>query len=385
MQMQDLLTAEELRHHRSLVKLAEDNWAVKSVHWERDQVLPDDVIDWCAREGLLGAMLPREIGGLGLTFVELGLLYEAFSRVSASLASLVNVHGMVARTVLKWGTEKQRGRVLPDLAAGRRLAAVSITEHSSGSDLSGIETRLEHRPGGLFLTGTKLYTTFGQRADLFLILAAAADGQVLCLVDRETPGLRTEPITDLLGLRAAGLARVELRDCPVDPEFVIGRPGFAQMVLVPHALEHGRHAVAWMAAGMLALAVELCAAWAHRRQAFGRSLADLGQVQSIITEMTVDLAAARGLCISASRALEAGEPEATRSVLMAKYFACRALERHAPQAVQVLGAFGCLEDNGVARLYRDSKVLAIIEGSTQLLERLLAPHIAQAAAAARAS
>ncbi|MFG6200625.1 acyl-CoA dehydrogenase family protein [Nonomuraea sp. JJY05] len=375
-----MLTEAEARHHSGVIASAGAAWAADSPAWERDETLPEEVVAWCAAQGLFGAMIPREYGGLGWSAMELGLLYEALGRVSASLASMVNVHGMVAQTLVRWGSGGQREELLPELAAGRKIAAVSMTERGAGSDLSLIETTLTARGPGYVLDGTKLYTTFGQRADLYLVYARTGAGPVCCLLDRTNPGLTVSPITGLLGLRAARLARIEMRGCLIGPDAVVGRPGFAQSVLLPHTLEHGRHAVAWMAAGMLSSALASCSAAVLDRRAFGHAVIEYGQIQSIVTAMGVDLEAARALCVQASRALAEADPATTRKVLMAKYFACHALERHAAQAVQAMGARGALEDDGVSRTYRDAKVLNIIEGTPQLLERLLAPHIAREAA-----
>lgn len=379
--MDDLLTAAQTRHHRSVTALVGTAWNDQSPAWERAAELPEETIRWCAAQGLFGAMIPEAYGGLGWSAVELGLLYEALGRVSASLASLINVHGMVARTLVRWGSDAQRETLLPDLASGRRIAAVCLTERDAGSDLSGISTTLDEGPDGFRLNGTKLYTTFGRRADLYLVLARGDGGQVCCLLERKSPGLEVAPMTGLLGLRAAGLATEVMRDCHIEAAAVIGRPGFAHTVLVPHLLEHGRHAVAWMAAGMLHRAFSACSAFVLDREVFGRNAVDHGQVQSLVTAMGVDLAAARGLCLTAARALDTADPVATRKVLMAKYLACQVLERHSAQAVQAMGAQGCLEENGVAAVYRDAKILNIIEGTPQLLERLLAVPLAREAAA----
>ena len=379
--MDDLLTETQRQHHRTITALVGTAWGAHGPDWEGEAELPEEVVQWCAAQGLFGAMIPKEYGGLGWSAVELGLLYEALGRVSASLASLINVHGMVARTLVRWGSDAQRETLLPDLASGRRVAAVCMTERTAGSDLSGITTTLKEQPDGLRLDGTKLYTTFGRRADLYLVLAAGAGGQVCCLVERGNPGLEVTPMTGLLGLRAAGLATEVMRDCPVERSAVIGRPGFASTVLVPQLLEHGRHAVAWMAAGMLHRAFSACSAFVLGRETFGRDVVDHGQIQSLVTAMGVDLAAARALCLTASRALDDVDASAPRKVLMAKYLACQVLERHSAQAVQAMGAQGCLEENGVAGVYRDAKVLSIIEGTPQLLERLLAVPLAREAAA----
>ncbi|WP_433790753.1 acyl-CoA dehydrogenase family protein [Actinoplanes sp. CA-252034] len=380
--MDHLLSPDEVAHHERLIRLTTEAWQDDAARWEEAGTLPDEVVRWCAAEGLLGAALPAEVGGGGWTAIRTGLLYEALGRTSASLASLVNVHGMMTQTLHRWGSDQHRATVLPPLAAGERVAAICMTEPHAGSDLAAVTTTLTGHDAPV-LDGTKVYITFGGLADVFLVLAQRDGRPVGCLVDRKNPGLRVQPMGAVLGLRAAALARLEFRDCAVDPGAIVGADGFGLSVLVPHALEHGRHAVAWMAVGMLRAVFAACAAFALRRRAFDRPIVEYGQIQSILTRMGADLTAAEHLCVSASRALDAGTAEATNQVLTAKYFACRAAEEHTAQAVQLLGSSGVLESGVVARAYRDSKVLNIIEGTTQILERTLAPEYARAATRGR--
>ncbi|MFE6635479.1 acyl-CoA dehydrogenase family protein [Streptomyces tendae] len=373
--MEHLLTSDEAARHAALLKDL-DRWRAEPARWDRAGRLPEPVVRWCRSERLLGAALPTELGGGGWDPLRMGLLYEATGRVSASLASLVNVHHMAAQVVLRWGTEEQHRTVLPRLADGSLLAAIAMTEPQAGSDLSGIETSLEQRGDRLLLTGTKVFITFGQQADVFLVFAQREGRSVACLVDSGQPGLTVTPMDEPLGLRAAALGRLEFRACEISPSAVVGRDGFGLAALVPVALEHGRHAVAWMAVGMLHEVFTAAAEHVLDRRAFGRPLVEHGQVQSLITRMGTDLEAARHLCLAASRALDSGGND---EILVAKYFACRVLEEHTAQAVQLLASKGVLESTVTARAYRDAKVLNILEGTVQILERTLAPRLANAA------
>ncbi|MFD7567570.1 acyl-CoA dehydrogenase family protein [Streptomyces tendae] len=373
--MEHLLTSDEAARHAALLKDL-DRWRAEPARWDRAGRLPEPVVRWCRSERLLGAALPTELGGGGWDPLRMGLLYEATGRVSASLASLVNVHHMAAQVVLRWGTEEQHRTVLPRLADGSLLAAIAMTEPQAGSDLSGIETSLEQRGDRLLLTGTKVFITFGQQADVFLVFAQREGRSVACLVDSGQPGLTVTPMDEPLGLRAAALGRLEFRACEISPSAVVGRDGFGLAALAPVALEHGRHAVAWMAVGMLHEVFTAAAEHVLDRRAFGRPLVEHGQVQSLITRMGTDLEAARHLCLAASRALDSGGND---EILVAKYFACRVLEEHSAQAVQLLASKGVLESTVTARAYRDAKVLNILEGTVQILERTLAPRLANAA------
>jgi alkylation response protein AidB-like acyl-CoA dehydrogenase len=377
--MEHLLAPEEREHHGRMLKLITDPWADSAHTWEGGGMLPEEVVRWCGEQGLLGAALPTAVGGGGWSAIEAGLMYEALGRVSISLASLVNVHGMMAQTVARWGTAWQRANVMPALGAGSRVAAICMTEPHAGSDLARITTTLSEKDGRLVVNGTKVYITFGQRADDLLVFVQRDGNSEACLVRRDNPGVRFEPMGDVLGLRAAGLARITFTDCEIAPEAVVGRPGFALPVLIPTALEHGRHAVAWMALGMLEACFTECARFVSTRRAFDRTLIEHGQVQTLITRMGADLEAARHLCVAASRAMQSKDPAATDRILLAKYFVCRVAQEHSASAVQLMGSSGVSERSVTARAYRDSKVLTIIEGTEQILERSLAPALVNAA------
>jgi len=370
-----LLTPEENEHRLRTRKLVVERWASEAHEWERNPLLPEEVVRWCADQGLFGAPLPTSVGGGGWTAVEAGLLHHALGTVSASLASLVNVHCMMAAPLVRWGTPEQRARVLGPLARGERVAAVCMTESQGGSDLSGITTELSEKDGRLVLNGEKVFITFGSRADDLLVFAQRGGAPEAVLVRRENPGVRTEPMGDTLGLRPAGLARVVFTDCAVEPTALVGKPGFAVSVLVPTSLEPGRHAVAWMALGMLDACFAEVSEFVRSRRTFGQVLIEHGQVQSLVTRMGADLEAARHLCVQAARAIDAKDPAAAERVLLAKYFTTRVAQEHTAAAVQLLASRGVSERSVAARAYRDSKVLTIIEGTEQILERSLAPML----------
>ncbi|MEU8722611.1 acyl-CoA dehydrogenase family protein [Streptomyces antimycoticus] len=381
--MDRLLTPDEREHRGRMLKLVLDRWEDQAHTWESGELLPEEVVVWCAEQKLTGAPLPASVGGGGWSAMESGLLYEALGRVSISLASLVNVHGMMAQTLTRWGTAWQHEHIMPALGSGERIAAICMTEPHAGSDLSGITTTLSERDGRLLLNGTKVYITFGQRADDLLVFVQRDGKSEACLVRRDAPGVTIEPMGDMLGLRAAGLARIVFEDCVIAPEAVVGKPGFAVPVLVPTALEHGRHAVAWMALGMLEACFEECARFVRTRKTFGSTLIEHGQIQTLVTRMGADLEAARHLCVAASRAMQDKAPETMRAVLLAKYFVCRVAEEHTASAVQLLASSGVSERSVTARAYRDSKVLNIIEGTEQILERTLAPMLVNGAGGSR--
>lgn len=366
------LTAEQARAWQGFKSFVAEWIIPESNAWEIAQGFPREMVARAAAQGFLAGLLPPAVGGAGWDHVTYGLFIEAVARGSVSLSGLFNVQTMVTRTLWKWGTEAQRERWLGALARGGKTAAIAFTEPDAGSDLARIATRFEADGEWLRVSGEKNWITCGALADVVLVFGRLDGQPAAVLVETGTPGLRIEPVRDMLGFRAAHLATLHFEDCPVPRQALIGPPGAALLYLAPYALELGRLSVAWTGVGVLRACLESCCAHMQRREAFGRRLQDLGMLQTLIADMEVDCQAAGLLCLHASQAKDDGEPEAGEAILAAKYFATRAAARHAAAAVQILGARGCHEQFGIARHYRDAKTLEIIEGSNQILQRLLA-------------
>jgi len=341
--------------------------------WDREQRIPDSVIAQLARSGYLGCLLPGDVGGQGWDVVTFGLMNEAFGRESAALTGVLTVQAMVSMALLKWGTPVQRRAWLPPLASGEIVGAFALTEPGGGSDLQSLSTRFTENSGGggFVLNGTKKWISCGQFAAVYLVFGMLGQRSVACIVPRTSPGLHVEPITELLGFRAAGLAELHFEDVEVPAANVVGQPGFAISHVAPMGLHYGRISTACSALGLLRGCFEESIAHAAARNIGDRTVGDLGMIRSLLARMGTDLAAGRLLCDSACRAEDEHRPEAFERALMAKYFTSRAAVRAASDAVQIRGAAGCHASAAVSRYYRDAKIMEIIEGTTQIHEDLL--------------
>lgn len=342
--------------------------------WDREERLPDGLLRALAGSGFPGASIPRDHGGGGLDALAFGALCEALGGGSASVLSLLTVHGMVAEALLKWGNDAQKDRWLPRLAAGETFAAFALTEPNVGCDAKNIETTAELRDGGWVLNGEKAWVSGGQVAGLFLVFAQCAGRPAAFLVERDSPGLSVEPVTGLLGFRAAMLARVRLNDCRIPAESLLGRAGFGFSHVAGTALNHGRYCIAWGCAGMAAACLAASLDYAGRRRQFGVLLREHQLIQRLLTDMVTGVKAARLLCRQAGTLREQGDPRAIMETAVAKYFASRAASRAAADAVQIHGANGCGGDYPVQRYLRDAKIMEIIEGSTQMQQLLIAGY-----------
>lgn len=339
--------------------------------WDRTQRIPESAIAEAAESGFLGCSLPRDYGGEGWDALTFGLLNEAFGRSSCAFTGVITVQAMVSMALLKWGTAEQKRTWLPSLARGEVIGAFAMTEPGGGSATDALTTEFVECPGGLTVNGCKTWISGAQFASVFLVFGRIGARPAACLVRRDTPGLRIEPITDLLGFRAAGLARLHFDAVRVPVADMVGKPGFALSHVAAVGLHYGRISTACSALGLLRGCFEESVAHAATRRIGGRHAGDIGMIRSLLARMGTDCEAAAGLCRSACLAEDDRSPEAFERALMAKYFTSRAAVRAASDAVQIRGASGCHGSSPVARFYRDAKIMEIIEGTTQIHESML--------------
>jgi alkylation response protein AidB-like acyl-CoA dehydrogenase len=354
--------------------------------WERDQAFSSQVVSMMAEKGYLGLNLPEEFGGQGSDVVTFGLLNEAFGRASSSLTSVFTVQAMVAMAILKWGTRQQKSTWLPRLASGQTMAAFAMTEPDTGSDLTALRTQFTKRSGSseLLLNGAKRWITCAQIADVFLVFGKMDNQSVACLVPRESPGLAVEPIRELMGFRAAGLARVTFANVEVPIDNIVGKPGFGLSHVMPVGMQYGRISTACSALGIMRGCFEESVSYAAERKIGDRPLGEIGMMRTLIAGMGTDLEAGNFLCHHACRSEDERSPEAFENALTAKYFTSRGAVRASSDAVQLRGAAGVHESSPTARFYGSAKIMEIIEGTTQVHEDLLGKmYLGQRAALGR--
>lgn len=345
--------------------------------WDREQRIPEEALRGFVEAGYLGALAPGEAGGRAMSALDFGLLNEALGGACSSLRSLLTVHSMVVHAVDRFGSRAQRERWLPRLASGAVLGAFALSEPDVGSDAASIQTTAAARGDGHELNGRKRWITFGEIADLLLVFARTDAGPTAFLVETSTPGVRREPIRDMLGVRASMLATIHLEGCLVPADARLGKPGLGVSFIAQSALDWGRLSVAWSSAGVARACLAVSARYAEERRQFGAPLRDHQLVRRMLTDMLVEARAARLLCERASALKDRGDPRAVPEISAAKYHASRAAARAAADAVQILGANGCSPDYPVERFLRDSKINEIIEGSSQIHQISLADYACQ--------
>lgn len=342
--------------------------------FDRAERIPSTLIQKLAKQGYLGANLPKESGGGGMDAIVLGLLNEEIGRGCSSVRSLLTVHHMVAQAILRWGTGEQKQRWLAQLASGQIIAAFGLSEPNVGSDAGKVETSATLDSDGYVLNGVKKWISFGQVADLYLIFAQCDEKLCAFLVPRTAPGLSIRAIGGLLGVRASMLAELRLGDCRIPKENLIGKVGVGFSHVATAALDYGRYSVAWGCVGIARACLEACIQHTSERRQFGSLLKDHQLIRRMVSDMMTNLRAARLLCLNAGQLREAGDPEALVETLIAKYFASRTAMCAARDAVQIHGALGCSDESPVSRYFRDAKIMEIIEGSNEIQQLTIANY-----------
>ncbi|MFN2587587.1 MAG: acyl-CoA dehydrogenase family protein [Actinomycetota bacterium] len=340
--------------------------APRAAAFDRAGGIDEDLVTKLAGAGYLGATIGEEHGGPAMDDVTFGLLCEEVGASCSSVRSLLTVQNMVAGAVSRWGDARQKDAWLPRLASGEIVAAFCLTEPEAGSDAASVRTSFDDAGDEWVVTGRKLWVTFGLRADVFLVIGRAAAGPVAALVPRETSGLELQPVTGLLGLRAAMLAEVRLGGCRIPKAATLARPGFGFSHVASVTLDHGRYSVAWGCVGIARACLDASVAYATERVQFGAPLREHQLIRRMIADMKVESDAARLLCLDAGRLRTARDQRAMSATIAAKYFAAKILPGITNDAVQVHGANGADPAYAVERNFRDAKIMQIIEGTDQM-------------------
>jgi glutaryl-CoA dehydrogenase (non-decarboxylating) len=365
---------EELRSE--LRTFASEQIAPNAAEFDRSESMPRQFLTDLAAQGYLASQVPHEHGGRGLDAIGYGLLHEEFGRACSSTRTLLTVHDMVAEVILKMGGRALREAWLPALTAGDRLAAFALTEPEAGSDAAAIQTTASRSGDGYRLTGRKRWISFGQVADLFLVIARIGDegSRGGFLVERESPGLTIAPMKGLLGLRGSMLAELEFDNCHVSAEARIGPERMPAGLIEGAALQLGRYGVAWGCVGIGDSCMEASFLRSHERSQFGAPLEEHQLIKRMLANMVADVRAARLLCLEAGRLRETRDEAAIQGTLIAKYFASRMANRVASDAVQIHGAEGVSDLRPIERHFRDARVMTIVEGTSEIQQIMIAKY-----------
>ncbi|WP_414582654.1 acyl-CoA dehydrogenase family protein [Scytonema sp. PCC 10023] len=340
--------------------------------WDLKEFTPPELIKKIAQRGFLGAILPQEYGGQAMDMITYGILNEEIGRGCSSVRSLLTVHNMVSQAVCKWGNKSQKEYWLPKFASGETIAAFALSEPNVGSDAKSVETTATLSGDAYILNGQKKWITYGQIADIFLVFAQCEGKPSAFLVEKNSPGFSVQPMSSILGTKASMVAELQFENCHVPLENLVGRLGFGFSYVASSALDYGRYSVGWGCIGIAQACLEACLKYTNERKQFGVYLKEHQLIRQMITQMIANVKAARLLCYQAGYLKNINAPNSIIETSIAKYFASTVATKIANDAVQIHGGNGCSSEYPVERYLRDSKIMEIIEGSTQIQEITIA-------------
>ena len=336
---------------------------------DRSEAYPAELLPGLAELGVLGAVIPESFGGAGLDAAGYRVVMEELGASDSSLRSLVSVNlGLVAKSIMRWGTDEQQQRWLPGLAVGQ-LGAFGLTEPGAGSNPSEMSTRAVKDADGWTIDGSKIFITNGTKGAVTMVFARAiVDGEdqgITCfLTPQDAEGYTGRQIHGKLGLRSGDTAEIAFDAVHVDDGAVLGDVGGGMKVALS-ALDDGRFSLAAGAVGLAREALEVSLKYASEREQFGGPIAAKQLVQELLAAMHVDVQAASGLVDRVVEKKLLGE-RCTLEVSTAKLFTTEASVRCADRAVQVHGGYGYIDEYPVQRLLRDARVTTLYEGTSQV-------------------
>ncbi len=344
--------------------------------WDRDHTFPTDVILAMGELGLFGLVFPEEYGGAGADFTTLCVAIEELARVDQSMAITLEAGvGLGANPIFQFGTEEQKQRWLPDLVAGRALGGFGLTEPGAGSDAGGTRTTAESDPatGEWVIEGEKAFITNSGTdiTSIVTVTARTGPGEISAIVvPAGTPGFEVQPAYRKMGWHASDTHGLTFAGCRVPEDHLLGvrGNGFRQFLAI---LDEGRIAIAALAVGTIQACLDLSVAYANDRQAFGRPIGANQAVAFKCADLAVLCENARLLTYKAAWLKDMGRPF-KREAAIAKLYATEAAVTATREATQIFGGYGFMDETPVSRFYRDSKILEIGEGTSEIQRLVIA-------------
>jgi alkylation response protein AidB-like acyl-CoA dehydrogenase len=368
------------RQVRDLARaLARDRIAPLAAQVDETEAYPGEQLRLLGQQGLMGLYVPEAYGGAGLGALAFCLSVEEVAWACASTAVVYLVQYAAGYPIVSHGTEEQKRRYLPRLAAGEMTTALSISEPGAGSDAAGMTTTAVRRGDRYVLNGTKMWVTNGSRASVLTLFATVDRGRghkgvTAFLVEPTFPGFALGKLERKMGIRGSPTVALHLTDCEVPVENRLGGEGEGFRVALG-ALDRSRPAVGAQAVGIAQAALDASVGYARERQQFGQPIAAFQGIQFMLADMAMQVHASRLMVRHAAALVDRGVGATAFESSMAKCFAGDAAMKVTTDAVQIFGGYGYTREYPVERLMRDAKITQIYEGTNQIQRTVIAREL----------
>jgi alkylation response protein AidB-like acyl-CoA dehydrogenase len=372
------LSEDEEMFRGSVREFAEGELRPRVEEMDEQGKLDPALVKQCFDLGLMGIETPEEYGGAGASFFTAIIGVEELSRVDASVGVFVDVQNtLVNNALIRWGSTEQKKKYLAQLAA-ERVGAYALSEAGSGSDAFALSTRAVEQNDHYVLNGRKLWITNGNEAEIFIVFAnanpeAGYRGITAFIVEKSFDGFTVGKKENKLGIRASSTTEIILEDCRVPKENVLGEVGKGYKVSI-ETLNEGRIGIGAQMIGIARGALDAALLYTKEREQFGKAVNEFQGVQFQLAEMATELEAARLMVYNAARLKDAHKPF-VKEAAMAKLYSSRAAERISSKAIELYGGYGFVKDYPVEKFWRDSKIGAIYEGTSNMQLQTIAKII----------
>jgi len=373
-----VLSEEEEMFKDMVYKFAEEQIKPYSSEMDQKGAFKRELLLQFFELGLMGIEIPESYGGTGTSFFMGILAIEALALIDASASIYVDVQNtLVNNAILRWANEELKKKYLPELAT-KKLGAYALSEAGSGSDAFSLKTSADEKSDHFVLNGQKMWTTNGGEADLFIIFAnvdlkAGYKGITAFLVEKEFAGFSVSKKEDKLGIRASSTCELVLNNCLVPKENVLGEVGKGYKVAI-ETLNEGRIGIGAQMLGIAEAALNYGMQYAKERHQFGKPIAEFQAIQYQIAEIATQLEAARLLVYNAARLKDSGG-DFLKEAAMAKLFCSRMAEKVTSQVIEIFGGYGYSKEYPVEKLFRDSKIGQIYEGTSNMHLQTIAKYM----------
>jgi alkylation response protein AidB-like acyl-CoA dehydrogenase len=342
------------------------------------------VVQALGEADLCGLYIPTEYGGFGGGVFELCLAVEELSKVCGGISLAMAATALGTFPILLFGSDEQKKKYLPDIAAGKTLVAFGLTEANAGSDALGMKTTAVLDGDSWVLNGTKQWITNGENAKVYTVLAKTnpskgARGITAFIVEKGTPGFTFGKHEDKMGIRASSTTELIFQDCRIPKNDILGKEGMGSVVAI-NTLNYSRPGVGAQALGIAAGALEDAVKYSRERIQFGAPISSFQAIQHMLADMATQVEAARALLYATARTIDAGEKKFAKESAMTKLFCSDVAMKVTVDALQVYGGYGYMREYPMEKRMRDAKITQIYEGTNQVQRNEIAMQLIKEAA-----
>lgn len=358
------------------LKIAEERIRPKAAFLDEKEEFPTDIIKTIAQADLFGLYIEEEYGGFGGGCFELCLAIEEFSKACAGVGATFAASALGAYPIVLYGNHNQKKKYLPDIAAGKKLAAFAITEAEAGSDVASIKTFAKKTEGGYILNGSKQWITNGGEAEVYTIIALTDKtkgrrGASCFILEKGMAGFEFGKKEKKLGIRCSSTRELIFKDCFVPCENIIGKEGMG-FIIAMKTFDNSRPGIAAQAIGIAQGALDLALKYANSRVQFGQKILSFQGIQWMFADMATKIEAARALTYAVCRMIDKGEKDVSCEASQAKLFASEVAMEVTTNCLQIFGGYGYMREYPIEKYMRDAKITQIYEGTNQIQRNIIA-------------